>query len=113
MWNNYYKALTYLPFPLFFKNTMIIAGAVLVGDILSSSFIAYGFARLRFPGRDVLFIILLSTMMLPVMVKLIPMYILFSKLRWVDTFLPLIVPFFFGRAYLIFLLRQVFLTIPP
>ena len=80
--------------------------------MLSSSIVAYGFARLRFPGRNVLFLILLSTMMLPGQVTLMPHYWLFAKLQWVNSLRPLIIPVFFGSAFNIFLLRQFIMTIP-
>jgi multiple sugar transport system permease protein len=79
---------------------------------LSSSFVAYGFARLNFKGRDILFVLVLSTMMLPAEVTLIPQYIIFHKLKWVDSLKPLVVPAFFAGAYNVFLLRQFFLTLP-
>jgi multiple sugar transport system permease protein len=90
----------------------VITVPVMVGTLLSSALVAYGFARFRFPGRDFLFSICLATMMLPGQVTMIPLYILFAKLGWVDTYLPLIVPAFFGSPFYIFLLRQFFLTIP-
>jgi ABC-type glycerol-3-phosphate transport system permease component len=89
---------------------------VVGGNFLSSALVAYGFARLRFPGRETLFVILLSTLMLPFFVRLIPLYIIFSKLGWLNTFLPLTVPAFFGgldfSPFCIFLLRQFFRTVP-
>jgi len=112
VWSNYAKALTVLPFALYLRNTVIITTLVMVGTILSSAACAYGFARLRAPGRDALFLVLLSTMMLPGIVTMIPTFLLFRWLGWVDTFKPLTVPAFFGSAFFIFLLRQFFLTIP-
>lgn len=113
VWRNYRDALTILPFHLFLKNTVIITASCIVGQVLSASLVAFGFARMRFPGRDVLFIMVLSTMMLPAQVTQIPTFILFTHLRWIDTLKPLIVPAFFGGgAFFIFLLRQFFLTIP-
>ena len=100
------------PFPLYLRNTVIIAAAVIVGDILSASFVAYGFARLRFPGREWLFTLLLSTMMVPLIVKLVPLFVLFKQLGWLNTFLPLVVPAFLGTPFFIFLMRQFYLTIP-
>ncbi len=111
-WVNYKEALTFNPFAMYFKNTAFYVSLVVLGEVLSCSFIAFGFARLRSPLRNVLFLLLLSTMMLPAEVTLIPTYILFSKLGWTNSFKPLIVPGFFGSAYLIFLLRQFYLTIP-
>ncbi len=115
LWSNFAKALTNprLPFDLFFRNTMIIEVAVLTGRLLSCTLVAYGFARLRAPGKNLLFAILLSTLMLPGVVTLIPRFILFNEIGWVNTFLPLTVPAWFGEAYAIFLMRQFFLTIPP
>ena len=113
VWANYTKALYFWNFANSFKNTIVITAFTMLGNILSSAVVAYGFARLRFPGRDFIFIILLSTMMLPFAVTLVPLYIGYSKIGWVNTFLPLIVPHFFGGgAFLIFLLRQFFLTLP-
>ncbi|MFQ5812532.1 MAG: carbohydrate ABC transporter permease [Anaerolineae bacterium] len=114
MWENFAKALgnPLLPFHLFFRNTMIIEIAVLTGRLLSCTLVAYGFARLRAPGKNVIFAILLATLMLPAPVTMIPKFILFNKLGWVNTFLPLTVPHWFGEAYAIFLMRQFFLSIP-
>jgi len=84
----------------------------LVGTLLSSSLVAFGFARLRFRGRNILFLILLSTMMLPSQVTLVPTYYLFAKLGWVNSLRPLIIPVFFGSAFNIFLLRQFAMTVP-
>jgi ABC-type glycerol-3-phosphate transport system permease component len=114
IWQNFITALSNprLPFLLFFRNTMIIEVAVVTGRLLSCTMVAYGFARLRAPGKDLLFIILLSTLMLPSEVTMIPRFILFNKLGWVNTFLPLTMPNWFGEAYAIFLMRQFFLSIP-
>ncbi|MBI2942315.1 MAG: carbohydrate ABC transporter permease [Chloroflexi bacterium] len=112
-WENYPEVLTKLPFGLYVRNTLTITLAALVGQVVTASMCAYAFARLRFPGRDAIFGIKLATMMLPSAVTLIPVYILFKELRWINTFLPLTVPFWFGGgAFYIFLLRQFFLTIP-
>jgi multiple sugar transport system permease protein len=112
LWKNYPDALTFLPFGQFFVNTFVIAFFVIVGDLISCSWIAYGFARLRFPGRDLLFFILVSTMMIPFAVRLIPLFLIFKNLGWVNTYLPLIVPAFFGTPFFIFLMRQFFRSIP-
>jgi len=97
----------------YFKNSLIIAFFAVVGTLLSNAPVAYAFARLRFPGRDALFVLVLATMMLPFQVTMIPMYLFFNEfLHWGDTFLPLIVPTFFANAYDTFLLRQFFRTIP-
>ncbi|MCY3901856.1 MAG: carbohydrate ABC transporter permease [Caldilineaceae bacterium] len=112
-WGNYATGLTDFPFVRSTINTLIIVVWVMVGTVLSASLVAYGFARVRFPGRTALFILVLSTMMIPTHVTLIPQYLLFRELRWLDSFKPLIVPHFFGGgAFYIFLLRQFFLTIP-
>ena len=114
-WNNFHEVLTNpnAPFILFFKNTMIICSFSTAGVLASSSLVAYAFARLKFKGRDRLFILLMSTMMLPGIVTMIPTYVLYKYLHWVDTFYPLIVPAWFGGgAFNIFLLRQFFMGIP-
>lgn len=115
-WYNYVRTWTIegtdVTFATFFRNTLTIAILTTIGTLLSSSMVAFGFARLRFPGRDRLFVLLLATMMLPGIVTMIPSYIGFRHLHWIDTFHPLIVPAFFGSAFNIFLLRQFFLTLP-
>lgn len=101
------------PFILFFRNTLVISTLSTIGVVFSSSLVAFAFARLKFRGRDRLFLVLLSTMMLPGIVTMIPTYILYRYLHWIDTFNPLIVPSFFGGgAFNIFLLRQFFMGIP-
>ncbi len=109
---NYPDALTARPFGRYYLNTTIITVFSVVGQVLSSAVVAYGFARFHFPGRNVLFLIVLSTLMIPFHMLIIPRFILFKYLGWLDTFLPLIIPNFFGGAFSIFLLRQYFLTIP-
>jgi multiple sugar transport system permease protein len=112
-WSNYVEALNRAPLLRWLSNTAVITVFAVMGNVFTSSIVAFGFARLRFPGRDILFILLLSTIMLPDIVMLIPQFILFKSLGWVDTFLPLIVPTFFGGgAFNIFLVRQFYLTIP-
>ncbi len=111
-WSNYSDLFTFYPLHLYAWNTTIITSLCIVGTLLSCSLAAYGFSRLRAPGRDVIFMLVLSTLMLPDVVTLVPTYILFQKLGWVNTFLPLIVPSFFGNAFYIFLLRQFMMTIP-
>lgn len=112
LWENFYTALTFMPFDRFFLNTAFITALALIGHVASSAIIAFAFARLRAPGRGLLFGLVLSTMMLPGQVTLIPTYVLFSKLDWLDTFRPLIVPAYFGSPFYIFLLRQYYMTIP-
>jgi multiple sugar transport system permease protein len=100
-------------FWVYFKNSLIIAFFSIVGTLFSNTPVAYAFARLKFPGRDILFVLILSTMMLPFQVTMIPIYLFFNDtLHWGNTFLPLIIPTFFANAYDVFLLRQFFRTIP-
>jgi multiple sugar transport system permease protein len=112
VWQNYPHALTRIPFLLFFRNSLITSLIPVAGAILSASMVAYAFARVRWPGRDIWFVVLISTMMLPGQVTMIPLYVMYSRLHWINTFLPMIVPWFFGGAFYIFLLRQFFLGIP-
>jgi len=112
MWSNYAGALSQFPFLRYFTNTMIICTFVVIGSTASSAFVAYGFARVQWPGREVLFVVVLATLILPVQVTLIPQFLLFRGLGWVNTYLPLIVPTFFGNAFFIFLFRQFYLGLP-
>ncbi len=114
MWSNYLKALDNPSFHylLFLRNSLYYAGFSTLGLVLSCSLVAYAFARLRWWGRDFWFIFTLATMMIPYPVTLIPRYLIFSQIGWVNSFKPLIVPDFMGNAFFIFLLRQFFLTIP-
>ncbi|MEM5948284.1 carbohydrate ABC transporter permease [Spirochaetia bacterium 38H-sp] len=112
VWENFVKALTIRPFHIYYFNTFLIAFICVTAQVLSSSLVAYGFARFRFPGRNLLFFVLLSTMMLPSNLLLVPRFILFKTLGWLDTFLPLTIPHFFGSAFSIFLMRQYLMGIP-
>jgi multiple sugar transport system permease protein len=109
---NYLDAVTKIDFGLFMRNTLFISILNVVGTIVSSSLVAYSFSRIRWPGRDVVFYLILSTMMLPAAVTMIPLFIIFTRLKWVNTFLPLVIPPFFGSPFYIFLLRQFFSGIP-
>jgi len=111
-WSNYAEALAQLPFDLFFRNSFLLCLVVTLGQLISSSLAAYAFARLRFPGRDALFMVLLATLMIPAEVTLIPMFLGFKTLGWVDSYLPLVVPQFCAGAFNVFLLRQFFMTLP-
>lgn len=120
-WENYRDAFSFGLWRRWTINTVIITAVAVVGTLLSTSLVAYSFARLRWPGRDLLFSVVLATMMLPGIVTMIPQFILFSKLPafgfqgsrvWIDTFLPLTVPAFTGNAFYIFLLRQFMRGIP-
>jgi multiple sugar transport system permease protein len=110
---NYVDALTYKPFDVYFRNTVFLVVMNELAIVLASSFCAYGFARLRFPGRDFWFALVLATMMVPYVVMMVPLFVIFSRLKWINTFLPLTVPFFFGGgAFNVFLMRQFFRSIP-
>lgn len=111
-WQNYPDALTARPFGQYYVNTTVITVFSVLGQVVSSAVVAYGFARFRFPGRGFMFLVVLSTLMIPFHMLIIPRFILFKYLGWLDTFAPLIIPNFFGGAFSIFLLRQYFLTIP-
>jgi ABC-type glycerol-3-phosphate transport system permease component len=112
LWGNYVRAVTAIPFFLYLWNTVYITAVSIVGKVLSITLVAFAFARLRWWGRDFLFMIMLATMMLPPHITLIPQFILFKWWGWIDTFLPLVVPAFFGGPYLTFLVRQYLLAIP-
>ena len=112
VWWNFVEATRYIPFWLYMKNTLIICTVAVIGTILSCVLVAYGFSRINWRGRDVVFTIYLSTIMLPGQVTMIPLYIIFRHLNWVGTIRPLVVPTFFGSAFYVFLLRQFLMTIP-
>jgi multiple sugar transport system permease protein len=109
---NYTKGLTHFPFLQYLRNTLILCTFNVIGVVISSSLVAYGLARIPWKGRTALFYLLLSTMMLPAQVTMVPLFAIFKALGWIDTFLPLTVPAFLGNAFFVFLLRQFFLTIP-
>ena len=111
-WENFALAWSMGSFGAYYRNTAIITAANVIGYTISSTIAAYAFARLRWKGRGTVFLVVLATMMLPSQVTLIPLYIIFSKLRWTNSLRPLIVPALFGDAFSIFLLRQFFMTIP-
>ncbi|MBI1277465.1 MAG: ABC transporter permease subunit [Anaerolineaceae bacterium] len=111
-WQNFVTATNYIPFWRYMGNTFIIAVLCIIGTLLSCTVIAYGFARIHWPGRNILFMIYLSTIMLPAQVTMIPLYIVYKQFGWIGTFLPLVVPSFFGNALFVFLLRQFLLSIP-
>ena len=111
-WGNYAEVWNDIEFPRLLFNTVGLALIGTIGTVLSCTLVAYGFARFRFPGRGLLFTLLLATIFLPDAVTLIPTYTLFVKLGWVGTWLPLLVPAFFANAYDVFLIRQYLLTIP-
>ena len=111
-WGNFAEAWRQVNFPLLARNTIVIAAFGVVGTLMSSICVAYAFARFPIPGKRILFLILIGTIILPTQVTLIPTYMLFMSLGWVGTWLPLIVPHFFANAYNVFLIRQYFLTLP-
>jgi multiple sugar transport system permease protein len=113
-WSNFWRALTLpsRPFARYTLNTLIIVGGNIVGTLFSCSLVAYAFARLRFRGRDFLFNVLIVTMLIPWQVLMIPQFLMFFKIGWYGTYLPLIVPSFFGNAFFIFLIRQYMRTLP-
>jgi ABC-type glycerol-3-phosphate transport system permease component len=104
--------LTARPFDRYAINSLMFVGFSTIGTVVSCTLVAYGFARFRAKGLGVLFLLLLSTIMLPGQVTLIPQFVLFSKIGWYDTLYPLIVPAFFANAWNVFLLRQYFMTLP-
>jgi len=109
--SNYIDAWRAVPFPLYFLNTIFVASAVMVLVLITSSLAAYAFARMRFPGRETIFLLFLSMMMVPMPVYLVPSYVILSKLGWVDTYYALIIPWA-AHVFSIFWLRQHFRTIP-
>jgi ABC-type glycerol-3-phosphate transport system permease component len=112
VWENYKTAFTMWPFGLYLLNSVKLVVINITGILFSCSMVAFSFSRLRWPGRDFFFLLLISTMMIPGQVTMIPIFVLFRYFGWIDTFYPLTVPSFFGSPFFIFLLRQFFLTIP-
>jgi ABC-type glycerol-3-phosphate transport system permease component len=111
-WGNYLRAIFAFPFFLYLRNTLFIVMCNIVGSVISCTLAGYGFSRIKWKGRNYVFIIVLMTMMLPFQVIMIPLFMVFQKLRWIGTFAPLTVTPFLGNAFFIFLMRQFFLTIP-
>ena len=109
---NYLDVFKNVPFGRYLWNSTVLSVLGIIGNIMGSSLAAFSFARLRFPGRTVFFIIMLSTMMVPVWVTMVPTFILFSRLGWLDTYLPILVPQFFAVPFFTFLLRQFFMAVP-
>jgi len=113
MWGNFKAAIEYFPFWHYFRNSTIVTVLAVFGQVFSASIVAYGFAKLRWPGREVVFFLVLATLMIPSQVTMIPQFVIFTRIGWVDTLLPLIVPSFFGGgAFNVFLFRQYYRTIP-
>lgn len=112
LWENYAQVFTTRPYIRYVLNTLYLVVVAEIGTLFSCSLIAFGFARTRFPGRNLLFYIVLGTTMIPGYATLIPLFLLFRELGWLNTFHPLLVPTFFGSPIYIFLLRQFYMTIP-
>jgi multiple sugar transport system permease protein len=112
VWKNYLEAFDFMNGSRVYLNTIIVTGSCMIGQLISSTLVGFGFARIQVPGRDALFLLVLSSLMLPYQVTLIPQFILFRKVGWIDTLWPLIVPAFAGGPFMIFLVRQFFLSIP-
>lgn len=111
-WDNFIQAYTYISFGTYFLNSVIITALVVIGAVLSNLVVAYGFACIRWPGRDQVFYVLIATLFIPLPIAIIPLFDLFASLHWVNTFLPLVVPPFFASAFYVFLLRQFLLQTP-
>jgi multiple sugar transport system permease protein len=111
-WKNFTDAWDQVNFPRLFRNSLLLASISTIGTLIACILVAYGFTRFQLPGKNFLFVILISTIVLPPQATIIPLYILFSKLHWTGTWLPLLVPAFFANAYDVFLLRQYFMSIP-
>jgi len=112
MWTNYVDVFQRVPFARYMLNSLVLAAGGIIGSLISSSLAGFGFSRLRFPGRDALFFVNLTVLMLPTWAVIVPHFIMFNAIHWLDTYLPIIVPSFFGNAFYIFLFRQYFLGIP-
>ena len=110
---NYVEAFTIQPMSRFFVNSMFITVLSVIGTVVSCTLGGWGFSRPWFPGRNILFVLVLSVMMIPGQVTMIPLYLIFTSFGWIDSYLPLIVPHFFGSAFYVFMVRQFFLTLPP
>ncbi len=111
-WENFTQVFKEVPFSRFIFNSAFLVTINVIGQVLATTMVAYGFSRFRFPGRDILFVILLATLMIPKTVVLVPQFILFAQLGWVNTYLPLILPAFGGSPFLIFMVRQYMMSIP-
>lgn len=111
-WDNYLQAFRQAAFAAYLGNTLLVTLPSVLGAVLSNAIVAYGFGRLRWPGRDLVFGIVLATLILPGFVTFIPLYLIFRKLNWINTYLPLVIPTFLGNPFFIFLLRQFFMGLP-
>jgi multiple sugar transport system permease protein len=111
-WSNFVDAVNYIPFNQYLVNTLIITALTMLGAVISNPIVAYGFSRVEWPGRDAVFYIVLATVFIPFPVLIVALFDIFAKLGWINTFLPLVVPAFFGNAFWIFLMRQFLMQIP-
>lgn len=111
-WDNYSEAWRRAEFPRFLLNTMLVTIPSVIGALLSNVLVAYGFSRIRWPGRDLVFSVVLATLILPGFVTFIPLYLVFKELNWINTYLPLVVPTFLANPFFVFLLRQFFMSLP-
>jgi ABC-type glycerol-3-phosphate transport system permease component len=111
-WENYATAFQAYPLARFMLNSTILVILNIIGELISVPLIAFAFARLNFPGKKILFVLMLSTMMIPWQIKLIPLYSMYSRLGMIDTYYPLVLPAFFGNAFFIFMMTQFMRTIP-
>lgn len=110
--DNFTRAVSYIPFGTFLLNSTILTAGITIGAGISNPLIAYGFARVRWPGRDFVFGIVMATIFIPFPVLIVALFDIFAKLHWIDSFLPMIVPAFFGNPFFIFLMRQFYLSLP-
>jgi ABC-type glycerol-3-phosphate transport system permease component len=113
IWDNYKQVFARTPFARYLGNSTWLALATITGQLIGSTLAGFGFARMRFPGKDILFLVMLSTMMLPAWVVIVPHFMMFQAIDWLDTYKPMIIPAFFGSPFYIFLCRQTFLGISP
>jgi multiple sugar transport system permease protein len=111
-WKNYILAMQYIPFPMYFKNTLILTVANIIGAILSNSLVGYGIAKIRWPGAKIVFIVAIATMLIPFPVVLVALFDIFAKLKMINTYWPLILPSFIGSGTSIFMMRQYLMGIP-
>jgi multiple sugar transport system permease protein len=111
-WDNFADATRVFPFWHYFRNTLVITLLTVLGAAISNPLIAYGFSRIEWPGRDKIFALVLATVFIPYPVLIVSLYDIYSRLHWINTILPLVVPLFFGNAFWIFLMRQFFMRIP-
>lgn len=111
-WDNFVKAFETIPFATYFLNSVLITALSVIGAVLSNLIVAYGFACIEWPGRDLVFYLVLATIFIPFPLAIIPQFDMFARLHWINTYLPLVVPSFFGSAFYTFLLRQFLLQVP-